>query len=207
MDNLETTFKTVARTFTSDGALIDRVWYTITSAHGERTRHYHNLSHLEHLLNELAGVRQHISDWPSIVFAIVFHDVVYNSTSKSNEENSALMAGKLLTEMHVPLQTIGQCKDIIQATKSHFISPNTDINYFTDADLSILGADWDQYEAYTKAIRKEYKFYPAVLYNPGRKKVLTHFLSMSQIYKTTYFFDRYEKSARQNLARELEKLS
>ena len=55
-----------------------------------------------------------------------------------------------------------------------------------------------------KNIRKEYAIYPDMLYNPGRKKVLQHFLTMDTIYKTAVYRDRYEQKAKENLQRELE---
>jgi hypothetical protein len=44
------------------------------------------------------------------------------------------------------------------------------------------------------------------LYNPGRKKVLKHFLDMKTIFKTAYFQEKYERQARINLASEMETL-
>ena len=78
--------------------------------------------------------------------------------------------------------------------------------YFTDADLAILGSDYDKYIHYVKSIRKEYKFYPDFVYNPGRKKVLEHFIQMTRIYKTDFFFSRYEEQARKNMNDEIRQL-
>jgi len=71
----------------------------------------------------------------------------------------------------------------------------------------VLGADAETYQQYTQQIRKEYGIYPNIVYNPGRKKVLQHFLSMPHIYKTEVFYNRYEKQARVNLAWELNMLN
>jgi predicted metal-dependent HD superfamily phosphohydrolase len=49
--------------------------------------------------------------------------------------------------------------------------------------------------------------YPDVIYKPGRKKVLAHFLQMERIYKTGIFFTMFEKQARQNLQDELAELA
>jgi predicted metal-dependent HD superfamily phosphohydrolase len=45
------------------------------------------------------------------------------------------------------------------------------------------------------------------MYNPGRKKVLTHFLKMDNIYKTNEFSDRYEQNAKTNMQAELNSLT
>jgi predicted metal-dependent HD superfamily phosphohydrolase len=83
--------------------------------------------------------------------------------------------------------------------KKHAISNNADTNLFTDADLSVLGESRDQYEKYCFQVRREYAIYPDIVYKPGRKKVISHFLQMERIFKTTAFSDRYEKQARENL--------
>lgn len=73
-----------------------------------------------------------------------------------------------------------------------------------DADLSILGADWETYFSYMQKIRREYAVYPDLLYKPGRRKVIEHFLSMPVIFKTDIFRRRFEAQAQDNLKQELE---
>ncbi len=89
----------------------------------------------------------------------------------------------------------------------HQVSEESDTNFFIDADLAILGASEDVYREYSKRIRREYNFYPDVIYMPGRKKVLKRFLDMSTIFKTTYFQEKYEEKAKMNLKLELEVLA
>ncbi|WP_036025708.1 hypothetical protein [Leptospira noguchii] len=45
------------------------------------------------------------------------------------------------------------------ATKAHLQSNDPDTNLFTDADLSILGQDWNIYSKYYKNIIMEYSIY------------------------------------------------
>jgi len=122
------------------------------------------------------------------------------------EEESASLAETRMNKIGVGEEDIKQCVNQILATKSHKVDDNPDTNIFTDADLSILGREWEDYEAYCKKVRKEYAIYPMVLYKKGRKKVLKHFLEMDQIFKTEVFSEKYEKQARENLKRELENL-
>ncbi|MFZ4476447.1 MAG: hypothetical protein ACOYPR_14720, partial [Saprospiraceae bacterium] len=105
-----------------------------------------------------------------------------------------------------PPARISRCKAQIIATKSHVESSEQDTNLFLDADLSILGQEFSIYKTYTQQIRKEYAMYPDLLYRPGRKKVLQHFLGMDSIFKTRYFQEKYEASARKNLQAELAQL-
>lgn len=92
------------------------------------------------------------------------------------------------------------------ATKDHRSAADPDTDLLTDADLAVLGRDWPVYKAYSEKIRREYAIYPDALYKPGRKAVLQHFLAMERIFKTTYFYDRFEKQSRQNLQQEYDGL-
>ena len=112
-----------------------------------------------------------------------------------------------MQQIGVNQSMISKCVDQIKATKSHSASDNFDTNYFTDADLSVLGSSWNTYQTYYKNVRKEYSIYPTFLYKRERKKVLKHFLNMDRLYKTKYFFDKLELNAKQNLTKELELLS
>ena len=129
---------------------------------------------------------------------------MYDTLKSNNEEKSAALAERRMGDLEVSEEIVARVVEMILATKTHVVSENQDINYFTDADLSILGKDWEVYNQYAKQVRSEYAIYSDLLYNPGRKKVLKHFLAMNQIYKTDYFTQKYEEQARLNLSRELE---
>lgn len=179
------------------------LWEEIDQAYGSKKRHYHTLAHLAHLYVQILAVKSHLKDWDSTLFALFYHDAVYKVHKTDNEEKSAELAVKRLKQLGAPLEIIDKCQALILATKTHVNSIDPDVNLFTDADLSILGSEWDAYADYVQKIRREYAVYPDLLYLPGRKKVLKHFLDMECIFKTDFFFERYEKTARENLAREM----
>jgi predicted metal-dependent HD superfamily phosphohydrolase len=154
----------------------------------------------------LQACRHMVMDWDSMVFALFYHDFVYNATSKNNEENSAVEAEKRLTALRLPIDKIAQVVQLIDATKSHKVSSDNDVNLFTDSDLSILGSPHAEYELYCSNVRKEYSIFPDILYKPGRRKVLRHFLDMPYIFKTDFFRSKLESIARQNIKTELNKL-
>ena len=203
---IETHFKTTLSSITNDTALTERFWQEVTTEYNKPDRHYHNLTHLNHLVNELATIKDNINDWPVLVFSVAFHDIVYNVLQKDNEEKSADIAVERLSLLQPDNEAIEKCREQILATKNHAISKCSDTNYFTDADLSILGQDYDTYKKYTRQIRKEYRIYPDFLYRPGRRKVLKHFLEMPAIFKTNYFSEKYEQQARENMLKELKEL-
>ena len=74
-------------------------------------------------------------------------------------------------------------------------------------DLSILGAEGARYDAYAAAIRQEYSHVGDRDYRAGRAKVLSQFAARSVIFPDAVFAARYDRQARENLARELASLS
>lgn len=205
-DSLHKNFKNLVQKHTQDNSLEENLWLEIETYYNSKKRHYHTLSHLENLFAALFPIQEKLEDWETIQFSIFYHDIIYNASKHDNEEKSALLAIERLKEIGLPEDKILKCNHQILMTKSHEISDN-DTNYFTDADLSILGNPRKTYEDYFKQIRKEYRIYPDFMYNRGRKKALKHFLEMERIFKTDYFFEKYEKQARLNLLNELEFLS
>lgn len=202
----ENTFKTQISLRTQDAYIIDAYWNEIAAYYSRPDRHYHNLPHLENILAVLMPVKSKVTDWQTMVFSIAYHDIIYNTLKSNNEEKSAELAHNRLSALLVPIQQIDICCKQILATKGHNIINNEDINMFTDADLSILGTNSEEYNRYASLIREEYKLYPDFIYNTGRLKILKHFLRMQRIYKTDYFYNKYEEKARINIENEMKHL-
>lgn len=203
---IEDLFRTTAGFYAPDAGVVNSLWAEILKVYTLRGRYYHTLSHLEHLAAELQGVRNAIVHWDTVVLAACYHDFVYAAHQQDNEARSAAVARERLETLQYPAAETALCERLILATKGHGIDPENDVNYFTDADLSVLGSAPEVYGTYTGNIRKEYSIYPDFLYKPGRKKVLEHFLAMPRIFKTDIFYERYEGPARKNLRWELETL-
>lgn len=204
---LEAVFKNLCAAYSGDTALIHQQWNEIATAYGQQQRYYHNLTHLQHLYNSLLPLKNAFTHWDETMFSLFYHDVVYNTLKNDNEEQSALKARDAMTALDVSSAMIDFTCEQILCTKNHSLHQEADINYFTDADLAILGEEWTVYQTYAFNVRKEYSIYPESVYKPGRKKVLAHFLSMHRIYKTEFFFDIYEGSARINIKKELTMLN
>ncbi|WP_210485864.1 HD domain-containing protein [Rufibacter aurantiacus] len=207
MDNyLRQTWQQLASRYTADQALITRLWEELEKAYSGKSRHYHNLRHVEAMLR-LAEEYQTTPGAPDLVkFAIFYHDAVYRSTRSDNEEKSAQLACSRLQELGISLAEANTAVKMILATKTHASDGNSDVSYLLDFDLAILGAPWNAYLQYSRQIRKEYSLYPDFLYNSGRQKVLRHFLEKESIFQTAFFKAKLEGQARQNLEKELELL-
>lgn len=204
--NLEQQFTDLISRYNKTGTHTQPLWEELVGAYSESNRKYHSLAHLEDMYAQLQPLQSQFGNWDAVLFALFYHDAVYNTLRSNNEEKSAELAGERMETIGIPPEVKARVLRHILATKSHVKSADNDTNLFTDADLSILGADEQRYKQYAQQIRQEYWVYPDVVYKPGRKKVLRHFLDMDVIYKTQHFAGLYEKQARINLQTELDTL-
>ncbi len=202
--NLKSTWQALTSTYTDKLEMIEEVWQEIERAYTKSNRHYHNLSHLEFMINKAVRYKHKIKDFDSILFSIFYHDIFHNIKRQDNEKKSAEIATDRLNKLGVPSDKILVCKDQIMATKEHKRNASQDTNFLLDFDLAILGDSPEIYKAYIMKIRKEYAMYPDFLYKMGRKKVIQHFLNMPSIFKTEEFLNNYEQQATENLKAELD---
>lgn len=196
----------LASGYTSDQQLIQKLWEELYKNYTADGRHYHTLRHIEGLLHLTEEHKTAVQQIDLLGFAVFYHDIIYSTTRSDNEARSAELAAKRLQELHVPEEEIKVVQEMILATKSHQRHRLEDVNFMTDIDLAILGAEWEKYVEYSQQIRREYSLYPDLLYRKGRKKVLQHFLNQPAIYKIAIFQNRLEIQARQNLQQELNTL-
>lgn len=204
MLTLEETFYALATKYTADTSLTRRYWQELSDSYSSKGRYYHNLSHLEHMLRLFREYYHMLMSPDAVLFALFYHDAVYDPKRKDNEAKSAALASEHMKALEVPVILIDKCIQHITATAGHEPAPDNDTNLFTDIDLSVLGTSRTCYEQYCQQIRREYAIYPDMLYKPGRRKVLQHFLGTQYIYKTQAFRERFEDQARSNMQTELQ---
>lgn len=183
---------------------IKKHWEKLEKEYSKKSRHYHNLNHLKEMITCYDEYISKLEFPNEVLYAIFYHDFIYSSSKKDNELKSAKYALQIL-----PKETIID-KDIvfamILATKDHQCNGVEDEKWLIDFDLKILAKDWEDYIIYFQQIRKEYSIYPDFLYNPGRKKALTHFLENASIFQTEEFKKLYESKARKNIQKEISQL-
>lgn len=206
-DRCRAVWDQLAGKYCSDAALVDRFFREIERKYTAARRHYHNLHHIQALLQFCETYAGQLHDHDVVAFAVFYHDIIYNVLRKDNEPRSARLAVKRLPVLGVPADKVSTVKLFIEATQTHTVSaavPHiTDLQFFLDFDMSILGAQWNVYETYTRQVRREYRIYPDKLYYPGRQKFLQHCLQSAFIFQTPTFRERYEARARENIEREL----
>jgi predicted metal-dependent HD superfamily phosphohydrolase len=202
--NLQHKYTQLLENIGFDENTIQKHWLDLEKAYSTKSRHYHNLNHLREMITCYDLYELNLKNPIEVLYAIYYHDIIYRVTRKDNELKSANYALSILpTHAKLDKQIVF---DMICATQHHQNNKNEDINWLIDFDLKILAKDWEDYKIYFEQIRKEYKIYPAFLYNPGRKKALEHFLENEFIFQTSVFRGNYEEKARENIKREMELL-
>lgn len=171
--------------------------------YSEPSRYYHNLSHIEHCLNECDDVKSLLSKPGELEMAIWFHDSIYNINSKENERESADLAVKSINEMSLPQTFANRVNDMIMVTLHNFVPKSSDGKFMVDIDLSSFGQAKAQYERDENNVMKEYGSVPDSILIPGRLEFLRRFLGRPSIFYTDYFRDKYEEAARKNIERSI----
>ena len=211
--DLQSCWRSLVEHFPKPGAPCGRVaraaeWFDrLAAGYQSADRHYHNLSHISQMLSWINATWQDTRENQLIaMWATFFHDAVYDSRQKDNEERSAAMSLEAAGELQIPPQIAKPAADWILRTKSHDAGGSTACAHFLDCDLAILGAPEDFYRAYSDAIRKEYAWVPDDAYRSGRSEVLAGFLKRRGIYATDCMAKELEAPARKNLQNELREL-
>lgn len=165
--------------------------------YSEARRTYHSLQHLNECLLEFDAARatgEMIR--PELVeIALWFHDAVYDPQSSENERLSAEMALEALGDTADGQEVARQ----IMLTNSHQLGDGVDDAWIIDIDLAIFGQDTERVVEYEQQIRQEYAWVPEALYRDKRSEILAGFLTRERIYKSEFFNQRYDESARKNL--------
>jgi len=173
MENwLKTEWFKLINTYSLNEEVNNQLWNDLVNNYSSKSRFYNNLSHIYSMLKQASQIEDELTNVDAFKFAIWFHDVIYKSTKKDNEEKSAAFASKKLALLNIKPQGITRVSNLIISTKKHelIVEDNIDNAYLLDIDLSILGSNWETYKTYISNIRKEYKMYPDFFIQSRTKK-------------------------------------
>lgn len=184
------------------------LWANLENLYGERGRYYHNLKHIAKMLARLDSFSGGSAS-VLVRLAAFYHDAIYDSRQKDNEERSARLAVNDLISLGLPERLAEDVAALILATKGHRPLAGRlakESRLFLDADLSILASAPGEYGRYAADIALEYDWIEPAAYVKGRGHVLKKFLERKQIFYTPSVRAVFEKVARANIERELLKL-
>ena len=183
----------------------EKAYAELLNLYGESHRAYHNIVHIAHALGEFNNAK-HLMDNPEAVeTALWYHDAIYDTHSKDNEEKSAQLAAKRLSEAGLTDSFVEDVNKLILATKHKEIPKEKDARYAVDIDLVALGKPEREFDEYGKDIREEYNWVSEEQFKQERSTILKSFLKRQSVYLTDFFKEKYEAKAIKNLERALEK--
>jgi predicted metal-dependent HD superfamily phosphohydrolase len=171
--------------------------------YSEPHRSYHTLRHLKECFVKLDELRPLAERPAEVELALWFHDAIYDPRRHDNERRSADWASETALALGVEAHAAQRLHALVMTTRHDAEPRGVDEQILVDVDLAILGADAARFGEYEKQVREEYRWVPAMLYRRTRKAILQGFLSRPTIYRTPLFIERYERPARENLARSL----
>lgn len=162
-------------------------------------RHYHSMVHINEMIayaKMFDGVINQ-SEYNTLMYAILMHDVIYDVTAKDNEEKSLKMATEVLksnsTEHQIDSTLL---KSLIMATKDHQADhPNEVCRIIIEADLMRFAnpnfkAVWN----HTMNIYKEYSFVDIDVFIKGRIEFLEDYkYKIRDVLKSQVAYDNVEK--------------
>ncbi|MCU1365735.1 MAG: hypothetical protein JWN39_1374, partial [Ilumatobacteraceae bacterium] len=133
----------------------------LVDRHAEPHRRYHTAEHVAWVVRHVdalgtaMGIDTERLD--EVRVAALFHDIVYDPRSATNEADSADLADDALVEAGWPAARRARVRTLIEATAAHDgESPEAEI--LLDADLAVLGGEPDAYRRYVAGVRFEYAF-------------------------------------------------
>lgn len=206
-------WQTLAGHFSDDVIIIGEWFRDILDAYSEPQRRYHNLSHIYAMILNYRHFQQELTYPKTVLFAIFFHDMVYDPQSPDNEEESVKLFESCASDLGVDSEVISETSAMIRLTASgHRTAEHDsdtpfrarDIHYFLDFDLAILGSNPVEYTIYAKQIREEYSHVPDEEFCGRRADILGKFLERKHVFASREFRQFAEKRARENVEREVE---
>lgn len=174
----------------------------------EPQRRYHTVTHLVAVLDHVDALERYARRPELVRLAAWFHDAVYRPDRSENEERSAALAVRALTEAEVPASAVAEVARLVRLTVTHDPADgDADGAVLCDADLAVLASPPGAYAAYAAAVREEYGFVPDDAFRAGRAGVLRALLALPALFRTPYGAAHWEERARHNLTTELALLS
>ncbi|HUV22322.1 MAG TPA: hypothetical protein VMZ32_11060 [Gammaproteobacteria bacterium] len=191
-----------------DGASDDStaIYQRLLAGYGEPHRHYHTLEHIQHCIGMFEDCKQLISEPDALELAIWFHDVILVAGRPDNEAMSAKLYLEISATVHRDeiRQLIAR---LIMATLHNGDQlDDADSIYMVDIDLSSFGLPWDHFLRDSLNLRAENPQLDDEDYQLNQTGFQRALLARPRFFLSDYFHDRYERQARDNLARYFEYL-
>ncbi|NNG39489.1 metal-dependent phosphohydrolase [Flexivirga sp. ID2601S] len=180
----------------------------------EPHRRYHTLQHLAEMFAAFERLARPagLSARESAVIRIGawLHDAVYDVQAPpgDTERASAALARETLSSLGFRDADVAEVEALVLMTIDHgdtAATPAGDV--FHDADLWILAASAERFDAYCGQVRQEYAHVPDDAYRRARSLILGDLVDRGQVYRTPTAQEAWTDLARANVRREIHRLS
>jgi pantetheine-phosphate adenylyltransferase len=136
----------------------------LLSKWNESNRYYHNLNHLNDLIDQINEKKSTLSrkQYEKLIITSLFHDIIYEPINSDNEEKSAKFFIDCCINKSDP--DILEIYNTILDTKNHKPSNNLS-EIFIGLDMSIVEKDFNKLLEWERGIREEFKNMENYKYN------------------------------------------
>lgn len=176
--------------------MIEKYLNLCKGSYKEPHRYFHDWNHISFGLNFFENLNKGTLDQK---IAWLFHDIVYNPSSKNNELDSSIIAvNTIKKQKDEDIISLNKVSTIILDTKEH-IPTIEESKLVLDIDMAVLGLpEYDDFLNYRILAAQEYAHFGKDAVVSGTKKFIEQTLNKNRIYFSNDFLD-FEYNARKNL--------
>jgi predicted metal-dependent HD superfamily phosphohydrolase len=198
----------------ADSRAVEAAGAALLERWAEPHRRYHSTRHLVEMfwaMEDLTDAGE-ITDRESSVGRVAawLHDAVYDPAAVvgANESASAELAETLLPGLGLSVPDVSTVVELVRMTADHAVRRDSGLHRaFHDADLWILAAPPERFDEYCHQVREEYAAVPDPLFRAARAEILRNLVGAEGIYLTEHGRTQWDAPARDNVDRELTRLS
>ena len=142
----------------------------------EPQRFYHTTEHLTQIISDILSAKNlNEEETEILLIAAIFHDIVYDPKSRTNEEDSIqFFKDSFLSTYKLDTKEL-EVIDLIRMTKTH--KPKSKLEeLFCELDLKVLSYDLPGLLKWEEQIFREYEFVNWKLYKETRIKLIQKFI-------------------------------
>lgn len=179
--------------------------------YAEPHRVHHGWARIGDMLGLAEEVAHGIAERTPFIFAVLFHNAVFDTRRADNEARSAALMRRLLAAA-TPVGVLARAEALILASARQEVPATEDASLRGDAALFLdigqaeLGVEEGRFDAHEAALRREYAHLTEDAYRAGRSSALQMLLWRDRIYLTDRFYLEWEKQAQRNVARAIVRL-
>jgi predicted metal-dependent HD superfamily phosphohydrolase len=200
---------------TASAEEIEKIGEALLDRWSEPGRHFHNVRHLTDVLARVDELAEETHEPDLVRLAAWYHGAVFDAADRASyahrggedERASAVLARQELSALGVPEAHVDRVVGLVMALARHTPAPDDfDCAVLCDADLAVLAAEPQRYQAFLAEVRAEYAHLPVEEFVRARIAILHKLINRRSLFVSPLGV-AWEEAARQNVAGELHRLT